>query len=341
MVTSTVGHIANTLYRSLYAFLSLSRLQVRAASHEPAKHGSRLPPTHDWQAIKPTPTRTVAQRLPNNTWDGHMHVIDPSRYPLAPNAVYTPSVFSAWDAVSFENSVSMRNLVAVQPSIYGNDNSALLDALRAFGPDRSRGVVVFDDQAIDNATLQQWHDLGVRGVRLNLASTGAEPDLDEFMRTMRRYADRVKPFGWMVQVYMSMDLLPALVDTIKELPVRFCLDHFARPSGPTDSTNHSFDPYNIKGFSALMELLQHGNTWVKFSAPYRVELEPDELDALAREILRVHCDRAVFATDWPHTRFEGLDIKPFEERCLEWAEEARCVDQVFSLNAKELWDVRD
>lgn len=340
MLTTTMGHISNLLYRSIYAFLSLSRLHVRAASHEPAKHGGRLPPARHEQDVKPIPTETLAQRLPNDTWDGHMHVIDPIRYPLASQAAYTPSVFSAWDAVSFENSVSMRNLVAVQPSIYGNDNSALLDALRAFGPNRSRGVVVFDDQEIDDSTLRSWHELGVRGVRLNLASTGAEPDLDEFKRTMQRYADLVKPFGWMVQVYMSMHLLPALADTIKSLPVRFCLDHFAQPSKPGNSAK-SFSPYAIEGFSALIDLLQHGNTWVKFSAPYRVELEPAQLDTMARELLRIRRDRAVFATDWPHTRFEGLEIKPFEERCLEWAEDARCVDRVFSLNAKELWDVRN
>lgn len=341
MFTSTMGHISNLLYRSLYAFLSLSRLQVRAAQQNVPKRGRHLPPAGHQQDTKPKSTKTLAQRLPKDTWDGHMHVIDPVRYPLAAGAAYIPSTFSAWDAVSFENSVSMRNLVAVQPSIYGNDNSALLDALRAFGPERSRGVVVFDLQAIDDATLKKWHDLGVRGVRLNLASTGAEPDLEEFKRTMQRYASLVKPYGWMVQVYMSMSLLPALADTIKHLPVKFCLDHFAQPRRPIDATTNDFNPYMIDGFSALTDLLQHGNTWVKFSAPYRVDLEPAQLDKMARELLRVRRDRAIFATDWPHTRFEGHDVKPFEERCLEWAEEARCVDRVFSLNAKELWDVRD
>jgi predicted TIM-barrel fold metal-dependent hydrolase len=91
----------------------------------------------------------------------------------------------------------------------------------------------------------------------------------------------------------------------------------------------------------LIRLLQHGNVFVKFSAPYRVGLDSNQLDALAKEILRVQNDRVVFATDWPHTRFEGLDIKPFEERCLEWAEEAGCVDNVFSKNAKALWKIQN
>ena len=86
-------------------------------------------------------------------------------------------------------------------------------------------------------------------------------------------------------------------------------------------------------------MLQHGNTFVKFSAPYRMNLENHQLEALALEILRVQNDRVVFATDWPHTRFEGLDIKAFQEDVLGWAEEKGCVEKVFSGNAKVLWDV--
>lgn len=270
-----------------------------------------------------------------------MHVVDPKRYPLAADAAYMPSTHSAWDAVSFENTVSMRNVVAVQPSIYGNDNSAMLDAMKALGPDRSRGVVVFDEATIDNGTLQKWHALGVRGVRLNLASTGKTPDIDAFKSTVERYAAIVKPLGWMVQIYMSMDLLPALESTINALGVKVCLDHFAQPAKPLKESTLPFDPYTINGFSTLVRLLQYGNTFVKFSAPYRVHVDDYQLDAIAKEILRVQNDRVVFATDWPHTRFEGLDIKPFEERCLEWAEEAGCVDKVFSSNAKTLWSIDD
>lgn len=268
-----------------------------------------------------------------------MHVIDPKRYPLAPGAVYVPSTNSIWDAVSFENTVGMKNIVAVQPSIYGNDNSAMLDSMKALGPERSRGVVVFDESTIETSTLKEWHALGVRGVRLNLASTSQSPDNGAFKNTIERYAELVKPFGWMVQIYMSMDLLPELESTIKALGVQVCFDHFAQPTIPSHTAGARFDPYTINGFSSLIRLLQYGNVFVKFSAPYRVGLESHQLEALAKEILRVKNDRVVFATDWPHTRFEGLDIKPFEERCLEWAEDAGCVDKVFSTNAKTLWKI--
>jgi predicted TIM-barrel fold metal-dependent hydrolase len=334
MLTTVMSH----LIKSMFHLLCLAKIETRAAIFLPA--GSRKQSTIESPQEKRKPARrTLADRLPEETWDGHMHVVDPKRYPLASSAIYTPSTHSVWDAVSFENTVSMKNILLVQPSIYGNDNSAMLDAMKALGPKRSRGVVVFDESTIEASTLREWHELGVRGVRLNLASTSQSPDIGAFRNTIRRYAELVKPFGWMVQIYMSMDLLPELEATIKESGVRVCFDHFAQPTRPSSPAGSNFDPYTITGFSSLIRLLQHGNVFVKFSAPYRVELEGQQLDALAREILRVQNNRVVFATDWPHTRFEGLDIKPFEERCLEWAEEAGCVDKVFSTNAESLWHI--
>jgi predicted TIM-barrel fold metal-dependent hydrolase len=271
-----------------------------------------------------------------------MHFIDPKRYSLAAGAAYVPSIHSVWDAVTFEDTVGMKNVVAVQPSIYGNDNSAMLDAMKALGPERSRGVVVFDESTVQNETLLKWHALGVRGVRLNLSSTGQTPDVEALKKTLRRYAELVQPLGWMIQIYISMDLLPALESTIKTLSVKICFDHFAhpsKPSNPQSPLSRPFDPYSIAGFPSLVRMLQHGNTFVKFSAPYRMDLENHQLEALALEILRVQNDRVVFATDWPHTRFEGLDIRAFQEDVLGWAEGEGCVEKVFSLNAKALWDV--
>jgi predicted TIM-barrel fold metal-dependent hydrolase len=343
MSTATMGRFVKRMFHSFYAILSSVKIRTRASFLFPIKPTKSITFASSRQCTQPAPKRTLAQRLPVDTWDGHMHFIDPKRYSLAKGAAYVPSIHSVWDAVTFEDTVGMKNVVAVQPSIYGNDNSAMLDAMKALGPERSRGVVVLDESTIQSETLHEWHALGVRGVRLNLSSTGQTPDIEVLKNTLRRYADIVQPLGWMVQIYVSMDLLPALESIIKSLDVKICFDHFANPSKPSNPSPRSpstpFDPYSITGFSSLIRMLQYGNTFVKFSAPYRMDLENDQLEAVALEILRVQNDRVVFATDWPHTRFEGLDIKAFQEDCLGWAEDAGCVEKVFSLNAKTLWDV--
>ncbi|EMC96292.1 hypothetical protein BAUCODRAFT_70509 [Baudoinia panamericana UAMH 10762] len=268
-----------------------------------------------------------------------MHIIDPDRYPLAPGAAYVPPVHNIWDAVANETTFGMKHIVIVQPSIYGYDNTALLESLRALGPTRARAVVQFQP-SINRTTLQAWHQLGVRGVRLNLQSTDQTVNATAFAATLRQYADIIRPLGWVLQAYISMDLIGALESTIRDLGVPFCVDHFGQPSAsPVNSSAKNFDPYTIPGFPATIRLLQGGHMWVKFSANYRVNLTAHGLETVGKEILRVRSDRVVWATDWPHTRFEGVDIRPFEEEVLEWCEEIDAVEQVFSTNAKCLWGI--
>ncbi|KAK3116992.1 hypothetical protein LTR53_002074 [Teratosphaeriaceae sp. CCFEE 6253] len=321
---------AMSLFNNMLAVLfSLSQLRPARSSKLPGRPLLPKPVKHQ---------RPLSGRLPQDTWDSHMHVIDPVRYPLSPDAAYVPQRHDLSDAVSFESTVGIENIVMVQPSIYDTDNSALLDALRGLGAGRGRGVVAFD-LPINGSLLQHWHELGVCGVRLNVQSLGATVDATAFSALLQRYAAVIKPFGWVLQAYIPMSLLVPLESTIRGLGVQFCVDHFGQPAQPTNSTGLRPEPYAIQGFSSLISLLQSGNTWVKFSAPYRVNLTAEWLDAVAKEVLRVRRDRVVFATDWPHTRFEGLEIRPFIDRCLDWAEEADCIEEVFSTNARSLWRV--
>ncbi|KAL2002778.1 hypothetical protein VTN02DRAFT_5996 [Thermoascus thermophilus] len=279
-----------------------------------------------------------------------MHVVEPlQRYPIVANAAYKPSPHTLSQALAFEASVGIENVVLVQPSIYGTDNSCLLDALRKLGPARARGVVVIDPDTIQRETLAQWHALGVRGVRVNLKSVGKVMGEDELAGTLVRHADLVRPFGWVVQLYVSLDTVTALERIVPRLGgVKVCLDHFGSPDlslSPTNYNDHApLNPYSLPGFSSLVSLLRGGQTYVKLSAPYRLSKDPQmrDLRALARELIRVAPDRLVFATDWPHTRFDGLDIRPFTESCLQWcAAVPGLAERLFRRNAEALWDVKE
>lgn len=264
-----------------------------------------------------------------------MHIVDPDHYPLASNAVYKPSRHTVAQAVAFEASVGASNIVIVQPSIYGNNNSCLLDALRTLGPSQARGVVAFDPDEITPATLREWHELGVRGVRLNLQSTGQTIPQHEMVAALRRYADIVRPLGWVVQLYIPLEMVTLLEQIMPTLDVRICIDHMGSPKFPS-----SGDPLGVEGFGALVRLLQGGQTYVKMSAPYRMSKHQDyisDAEAMAREMLRVAPTRVVFATDWPHTRFEGLDIRPWIGSVMDWCGDEEVVDRVFRANAGDLW----
>lgn len=285
---------------------------------------------------------SLAQRIPSGSWDSHMHVVEPQRYPISSNAVYTPSPHTLPEARTFYATLGIENLVLVQPSIYGFDNSCLLDALKEVGPSHGRGVVVIDPETTKPETLAEWHQLGVRGVRLNLKSVGKVMTGEELSRTLERHAALIRPLGWMVQLYVSMDMVSAIEHIVPTLGVKVCVDHFGAPAFPSDIDYDSFDPYSLPGFSSLVSLLQTGQTYVKLSAPYRFSRDPQmrDIGMLAQELLRVAPTRVVYSTDWPHTRFSMYDIRPFTEMCLEWcAKEPGLAERLFRINAEELWGV--
>lgn len=268
-----------------------------------------------------------------------MHVTSPD-YPLATNAAYKPSLHSLDHAMKFEKSVGIKNIVLVQPSIYGNDNSCLLDALKEIGPVHGRGVVGFDPETIQQSTLQEWHELGVRGVRLNLKSTNAKFTKESLTKTLRQYAEIVKPLNWVIELFIAMDSIPLLEEIIPTLDAKFCIAHFGAPDLNGSKVSYPLDPFSLPGFQSLANLTRDTRTWVKLSAAYR--FDPDDqmrgIESVAKKLLETSGHRAVFATDWPHTRFEGLDVKPFVSRCLDWTDEFGLTDAVFSENAKALWD---
>ncbi|KAL4934518.1 putative TIM barrel metal-dependent hydrolase [Aspergillus undulatus] len=283
----------------------------------------------------------LKNRVPARSWDSHMHVTD-SRCPTIASAAYKPTSHIIEDAIAFESSLGIENVVLVQPSIYGFDNSCLLDALRRIGPSHGRGVVVVDPSNIDTATLRAWHSLGVRGVRVNFKSAGRVPTRDELDRVLSEQAQLVRSLGWMIQIHTPMSTIPLLESIIPQLGVKICIDHFGGPDlhEVKLEPGQSFDPYTLLGFSSLISLLKAGRTYVKISAPYRLTRDEEfrDLEIMAREFLREAPERVLYATDWPHTRFSGINIEPFTEQCLRICESQAVAERVFRLNAEQLMD---
>jgi predicted TIM-barrel fold metal-dependent hydrolase len=270
-----------------------------------------------------------------------MHVVEP-RYPVVADAAYEPTPHTIHDAIEFETSLGIENVVLVQPSIYGHDNSCLLDALRHIGPSRGRGVVVIDAANANIKTLREWHALGVRGVRINFKSSGKVPSCDELRQILVEQARVIRPLGWMIQVHTCMSVIPILEEIIPQLGVKVCIDHFGGPElcNLMWKQGEPFDPYSLKEFASLISLLKAGRTYVKISAPYRLSKDKGyrDLEVMIGEFLKQAPNRVLYATDWPHTRFSGIDINPFTEMCLRACGSQDVAERVFRLNAEELMD---
>ena len=269
-----------------------------------------------------------------------MHVVDPRTFPLSKTAQYQPSPHTLNDAHAFLEQLGVEKMVIVQPSIYGNDNDCTLDGLRRLGEKHGRAVIQFDPQTTSREQLQEWHDLGVRGVRLNFKSVGGKVEQASLEASMCEYADAVRAFGWVLELYIALEDVPVLEQAMHSVQdVKICIDHFGHPSPA--SLAAATKAQDIPGFQPLENLLKQGQTWVKVSAPYRLSTDSHHpvIESLSRAILKTRPDRCVFATDWPHTRFDGIDVAPYLEAILDSIEaEGIPLQQVLVDNAQELFD---
>ena len=125
------------------------------------------------------PVRTPRKpdiELPKGSIDTHVHVFEP-RYTLAPGRGYNPPTSTLADLKHLHATLGIDRVVFTQPSIYGIDNSAILDgmaALNAETPNRARAVVAIS-MTIKDDELAALDAAGVRGVRLNTDNKGGMP----------------------------------------------------------------------------------------------------------------------------------------------------------------------
>jgi predicted TIM-barrel fold metal-dependent hydrolase len=231
--------------------------------------------------------------VPPGACDCHMHVFGAAdRYPPATQRVYTPTpaTLSMWRAVAAR--IGLTRVVFVQPSAYGADNRAMLDALREMGPD-GRGIAVLDDGA-PAAVLEPLAKAGVRGIRLNVKTHG-NSDVGALRRRFLQWAERIGPLGWHIQVFADLPMVAAIADIIRTSPVPVVLDHMGGPSAALG--------LGQDGFRTLLDLLGAGRCWVKLSGAYRVSgRDPDFADStpLARALAKANPEHVVWGTDWPH-----------------------------------------
>jgi predicted TIM-barrel fold metal-dependent hydrolase len=171
--------------------------------------------------------------------DTHTHAISPDlqRYPLAPVGGHQ-SEWSVKRPVSYEallaalDAAGISRAVVVQASTaYGNDNSYVVDAVRAH-PDRFSGVFSLDVLAPDAVTqMQRWLDAGLSGLRLFTTGT-TMPGQAGWLDDERSFGvwDYAQRHGISICLQMTAAGIPALLNMLTRFPdIRVLLDHLARP----------------------------------------------------------------------------------------------------------------
>jgi predicted TIM-barrel fold metal-dependent hydrolase len=232
--------------------------------------------------------------IPPAACDCHAHVFGPgNRYPFIPHGLYVPADALPAQYRHMLDVLGVERGVLVQPSIYGTDNRAMLDAL-AQDPARLRGVAVLPFDA-DRNEIERLHAQGVRGVRCNIVDLkfdkGKLP-----LDGLRALAANIKPYGWHLEFLMHVDEFPELDLALADFPVEVVFGHLGYVP-----TAHGTE---TKGFAALLRLLRDGKAWVKLTAPYR--LTPGaapypDVTPFAQQLVEGAPERLLWGSDWPHT----------------------------------------
>ena len=240
------------------------------------------------------PRSPVDFAVPAGACDCHVHVVgDPIRFPMGPDRVYTPPVASPDMLLELQRDLHLDRVVLIQPSFYGTDNRAMLDALGRLGT-RARGVAVVGENA-SAAELDAMAKAGVRGLRINLETAG-EFDPAVAARKLDAAIAQCGPRDWHIQLYTRLSVIAALGDRLALSPVPLVLDHFAgvrAADGPAQP-----------GFDTALALVRSGKAYVKISAAYRASKAPapyEDVAPFAQALVSANPDRVIWGSDWPHT----------------------------------------
>ncbi len=272
-------------------------------------------------------------KMPALACDTHAHVLGPAaQYDYSPARVYTPPDCLPKDYRHMLDMMGVTRAVLIQPSVYGTDNAAMLDAMKA-DPQRLRGVAVVDP-SISDAELKMMHAAGVRGVRVNIVDVKDRKPGSLPMDMLRNLAARIAPLGWHVEFLMHADEFPDLDKTFADFPAPIVLGHLGYMKTSLGLDN--------PGFQALLRLMQAGRAWVKLTGPYRISGGPmPHADTVpyANALIKANADRVIWGSDWPHVMHKGAmpNDADITDLLLQWVPDAAQRELVLVSNPARLY----
>jgi 2-pyrone-4,6-dicarboxylate lactonase len=275
-------------------------------------------------------------KLPRGACDCHCHVFGPAaRFPYAEPRSYTPDDAPLEAYLMLLELLGFDRGVLVQPSAYGRDNRAMIDALNA-EPDRLRGVAVGGAE-LNAATLKQWHDAGVRGLRANEFRRDGKPYYQNgvCLKDIEPLLPLIADLGWHLQLWIDTRDLPELLPQLARVPVPVVVDHMGRLEYHHGIKN--------PGFQALLAGVGEGKLWAKLSGTYRLGATPPEYEQ-ARPfhdaLVAANPQNLVWGTDWPHPRPEGPvpDAGRLLAVFLDWTQSPALRQAVLCDNPARLYD---
>lgn len=132
--------------------------------------------------------------------------------------------------------------------------------------------------------------------------------------------------------------------------VPLVLDHFAHPDLPVEDGPKPLDLKNdIPGYQSLLDLYSAPDSplYIKISGWYRIlppgssgRADDPTLKRIFFDLAQIDPTRLVWGSDWPHTRFEGIDTVEWASVVVGWCEELAALQQMEDQEQRRMdcWD---
>ena len=264
--------------------------------------------------------------VPEHACNAHLHIIDPY-YPNDGKAAAQAGTVETYRQVAEE--IGMDRAVFVQAKVFSKDNTCLLDAIKSFGPENAVGIAVVDNM-ISDKELEELNKGGIRGIRFSVWNpANAVVTFDDCYPL----SERIKTYGWNVQLHMGASQLVQYADVIRKLDCKIVIDHMGR----LDPKLGTEDP----AFAQICRWIDKGNTWVKLCGPYlntQIGYPWEDAAKTARAFAAYAPERVLWGTDYPHvTEKEKLDEWKLLETIDAWFDTEKQKELALVKNPEEVY----
>jgi predicted TIM-barrel fold metal-dependent hydrolase len=240
---------------------------------------------------------------PAHACDAHFHIFgSQERYLYGTDLRYKPLYRPLESYTEIARRIGFERFVFVQPSAYGFDNSCMFDAMRQLDPSLRRGIVDLDETSISDRQLTEWHELGVRGIRVNVSPV-RHPEVglaSSMLPRIARLSALARELNWHLDFLAPGWLVSELMPTLRELPVEFSIAHFGLFPAK--------DGVKQRGFQELLSLANDGSRrcWIKLTGIYRFSTAPGFADVklFAQALIAAVPNQLIWGSDFPHLSFE-------------------------------------
>ncbi|GAB1201972.1 hypothetical protein APSETT445_000570 [Aspergillus pseudonomiae] len=219
-------------------------------------------------------------------------------------------------------SLGITNSVLTHGLSYGANVESLKSFVKLLGQSSTKGIGVIDPETVTREELQEMHNAGIRGIRVNVYKYKAMHDAELQKVALREHARMIGKHcpGWTMAFTQThpefwKELRPVIEQEITPAGIRLITDHFTLLKGPSMLPPEcEGDVTRQVGFEDIMDLVRKGHLYVKLSAPYRVSNEApfyDDLKPLVRAYIDANPKRVLWGSDWPHT--PRMKVRTYDE----------------------------